>query len=48
MFDKTKEKIAVVQAIPQQIKLTLTLAITALVVALIALSMTVVGSYRAN
>lgn len=48
MFDKTKEKIAAAQAIPGQIKFTLTLAMSALIVALIALSMSMVGGYRAN
>lgn len=48
MFNKTKEKIAAVQAIPEQLKFILTMTITALIVAMLALSMTLVGSHRAN
>lgn len=42
MFEKTKERVAVVQAIPHQLKVTAVLAISALIVALVALCMTVV------
>lgn len=43
-----REKIDAVKAIPGQIQTTMILAVTALLVALIALSMTMVGGYRAN
>lgn len=43
-----KEKIETVKSIPDQIKWTLTLAAAAFIVAMIALSMTMVGGYRAN
>lgn len=48
MFSRTKERIATVQAIPSQVRFTVTLAISAFIVALIALSMSMVVSYRAN
>lgn len=48
MFDKTKEKVASVMAIPDQIKWTMTLAFAALIVGFIALAMSASGVRRAN
>ena len=42
MFNKTKEKIAAVQAIPDQVRLTVVLAVSAFVIALIAMTMSLV------
>lgn len=43
---KFREKIQAVSEIPSQVKQTVTLAISALIVALIALSFAMVGAFR--
>lgn len=43
-----REKVQAVKAIPDQIRWTLALTMTALLIAMIALSMTIVGGRRAN